>query len=85
MTGPRTGRPPGSKRDATGLTPREKEVVRLIAQGLTSKAISVALGIGIRTVTNTISSAYRGTNTWSRPELVLHAVKSGVVDLEQAA
>lgn len=36
--------------EAEGLSPREREVLALVAQGLTSAAIAERLGIGVRTV-----------------------------------
>ncbi|NWF79158.1 MAG: response regulator transcription factor [Chloroflexi bacterium] len=42
------GQDPGM--EAEGLSPREREVLALVAEGLTSAAIAERLGIGVRTV-----------------------------------
>lgn len=59
--------PPG------GLTPRETEVLRLVAAGHTNPEIAEKLVISIRTVETHRSAIHRKLNTTSRAELVAFA------------
>jgi DNA-binding CsgD family transcriptional regulator len=54
----------------TGLTPRQEQVVRLAAVGLSSKEIARRLGIAKRTVDGYFSEARRRTGAKTRIELV---------------
>jgi len=40
----------GSKKDTPALTPRQKQILRLIAEGLTNREIAHHFGISVRTV-----------------------------------
>ncbi|MEJ2867372.1 LuxR C-terminal-related transcriptional regulator [Actinomycetospora sp. OC33-EN08] len=51
------------------LTPREREVARLAARGLTSRAIAEGLTLSVRTVDNTLSSVYAKLHVAGRREL----------------
>ncbi|MEK6527188.1 MAG: LuxR C-terminal-related transcriptional regulator [Nitrospirota bacterium] len=46
----RRGRPAGRAHVRPTLTPRQKEILRLVAQGLTNREIADHLGISVRTV-----------------------------------
>lgn len=58
---------------AEGVTDREADVLRLIAQGRTTKEIAAQLGVSPRTVEKHVESLLRKTGTHTRVELVLHA------------
>lgn len=64
------------------LTPREIEVLRLAAQGLTNRAIGRALGISDRTVQGHLANIYGKLNVASRTEAVTEALKRGWIVLE---
>ena len=72
----------GSASDATealsALTPREVEVLRLIARGLDNTAIAQELVLTKRTVQNHISNIYGKLNVASRTEAVLLAIRNGL-------
>jgi DNA-binding NarL/FixJ family response regulator len=51
------------------LSPREREVVGLLLQGLANKEIAQRLGIGEQTVKNALSGAYQRLGVTSRGEL----------------
>ncbi|OZB83222.1 MAG: hypothetical protein B7X41_15600 [Microbacterium sp. 14-71-5] len=54
---------------ATPLTPREREVVRLVASGHSSAAIAKALFLSVRTVDTHIGRAMRKAGVRSRRDL----------------
>jgi two-component system, NarL family, response regulator NreC len=68
--------PPG------GLTPRESEVLTLIAQGHTNPEIAERLVVSVRTVETHRSAIYRKVGTSNRAELVHYAREHGLVDSE---
>ena len=72
----------GSASDATealsALTPREVEVLRLIARGLDNTAIAQELVLTKRTVQNHISNIYGKLNVASRTEAALLAIRRGL-------
>ncbi len=53
-----------------GLSPREREVVHLLVQGLTTLAIADTMSISTHTVRDHIKHLYRKTGTRSRSELL---------------
>ena len=52
------------------LSPREQEVVTLLAEGLTTVAMAERLGISPHTVRDHLKNLYRKTGTNSRSELL---------------
>ncbi|MBB2986045.1 helix-turn-helix transcriptional regulator [Terracoccus luteus] len=60
-----------------GLTPREGEVVSLIAQGLSNLAIAELTHLSINSVKSYIRTAYRKMEVESRSQAVLWAVQRG--------
>ena len=67
------------------LTPRELEVLRLLAQGLDNAAIARALVVTKRTVQNHVSNIYGKLNLTSRTEAVLYAIRHGLAQVSPAA
>ena len=63
---------------APRLTVREQEVVRLVARGLSNKAIARQLGISPRTVEGHLNHVFEKLGTASRTELVHYALASSV-------
>lgn len=59
------------------LTPRELEVLRLLAEGLDNEAIAQRLTLTKRTVQNHISIIYDKLGVTSRTEALLYAVQHG--------
>ncbi len=66
------------------LSVREREVLRFIAEGLSSKEIGERLGISVRTVENHRASITRRTGLRSIAQLTLHAVRLGLVEVPAA-
>lgn len=68
--------------DETGqLTISELEIVRLIAEGLTTKEIAARKYISFHTVITHRKNIFRKLNVSSVSELIMHAVKSGWINL----
>ena len=61
------------------LSPREREVVRLLAEGLDRRAIAMHLGIGERTVKAHQEAAMLKTGARSVADLVRYALRNGIV------
>lgn len=61
------------------LTDRELEVLGLVAQGYTNKAIGVQLGISDRTVQGHLAKVFGKLQASSRTEAVMRAVSSGLL------
>jgi len=61
-----------------GLTPREVEVLRLIAGGSSNRQIAEALGISVNTVDRHISNIYTKIGATNRAEAATYAVRNGL-------
>ena len=62
------------------LTPREREVLTLIARGLANKVIARELSISEKTVKAHVSSILGKLGVTDRTQAALYAVRSGLVD-----
>jgi two-component system, NarL family, response regulator NreC len=63
----------------SGLTPREAEVLSLIAQGYTNPEIAERLVVSVRTVETHRSAIHRKVGTTNRAELVRYAREHGLL------
>ncbi|MBH0780246.1 response regulator transcription factor [Nocardia bovistercoris] len=63
---------------AAALTPREREVVRLVGSGATNQEIAVALHLGITTVKSYLATAMTKTGARNRVLLAVYAVRNGL-------
>ncbi|AVZ38604.1 MULTISPECIES: response regulator transcription factor [unclassified Dietzia] len=61
-----------------GLTPRESEMLALIAQGLSNEEIATVCYLSINTVKTYIREAYRKIGVTTRPQAVAWAMRSGL-------
>jgi DNA-binding NarL/FixJ family response regulator len=68
------GSPPQVAGDA--LTPRETDILRLVAEGLGNKQIARRLGVAVTTVRTHLSSVYEKLRVESRVELALFAAQT---------
>jgi DNA-binding NarL/FixJ family response regulator len=64
------------------LTPRELEVLKLLAQGLSNRAIGEALSISDRTVQAHCTNIFSKMHVASRMDAVLAAIRRGWLSLE---
>lgn len=60
------------------LTPRETEVLRLVAKGLAAKQIATRLGLSHRTVENHVQATLRKLQLANRVELTRYAIAEGL-------
>jgi two-component system response regulator NreC len=67
--------------DPSGLTEREREVLTLIAQGLTNKQVGERLGISPKTVARHRDNITKKLKLSSRAELTRYAIQKGLVGL----
>lgn len=63
------------------LTPREREVVQLLAEGKTTKEVACILGLGFKTADTHRTNIMRKLSLGSFSELVLYAVRNGIVQI----
>ena len=63
------------------LTPREKQILQLIAQGKSNKEIAALLGLSVNTVGVHRANLMEALHLHRTAELVLYAVKKGLVTL----
>ena len=68
--------------DAPKLTPRETEVLRLVARGLTARQIASRLVLSHRTVENHVQNTLRKLQLHNRVELVRYAIEHGIDDAD---
>ena len=67
--------------DNYGLTPREKEVLKLVAEGHTSQEIAKLLCLSKKTVMCHRANIYKKFGTHNRTELVKYAIRHGLVEV----
>ena len=60
------------------LTPREHEVLELVASGLSNRAIAAKLGLSTNTISNHISSIFGKLQVGSRAEAIVRARSAGL-------
>jgi DNA-binding NarL/FixJ family response regulator len=68
------------KNSYDGLTPREREVLKLIAEGHTNQAIADKLVISPSTVQTHRSRTMQRLNLHNRAELIHYAIRKGLLD-----
>lgn len=66
------------QRSADQLTPREREVLALLAEGLTNKVIARRLGIAEKTVKTHLTSVFSAIGVSDRTQAALWASRHGV-------
>lgn len=65
---------------APKLTPRETEVLRLVAKGLTARQVAERLVLSHRTVENHVQNTLSKLQLHNRAQLVRYAVEQGLAD-----
>lgn len=64
-----------------GLTKREMQVLKLIAEGLYNKEIAERLTISEKTVKNHVSNIFRKIEVSDRTQAAVYAIKNGIVEI----
>lgn len=75
------GKSSSRKRDVTGLTPKEKEVLQLIAEGYSSKQIAKSFNLALNTIHVHRNNIMKKLGIHKQAELVRYAIKEGIAQL----
>ncbi len=75
------GKSSSRKRDVTGLTPKEKEVLQLIAEGYSSKQIAKSFNLSLNTIHVHRNNIMKKLGIHKQAELVRYAIKEGIAQL----
>jgi len=70
---------PAAGEATAGLTPREREVLLLIARGRSNKRIALELGVSEKTVKTHVGHVLAKLGVTDRTQAALHAVRSGLL------
>ncbi len=70
----------GSDSNGASLTPREREVLRLIAQGQKNREIADELGIAIKTVETHRTKIMQKLDLHNSAELAAYAIRRGLIE-----
>jgi DNA-binding NarL/FixJ family response regulator len=62
------------------LTSREREILQLLAEGRSNKDVATVLDLSLYTVETHRSNILQKLNLHSIPELILYAVRKGIVN-----
>lgn len=62
------------------ITDREKELIKLIAEGWIDVEITEKLNISTSTVRNWLDKLYIKTDSFNRPQLIYWACKNGILN-----
>lgn len=65
---------------ASRLTPRQREIVQLLAEGKSSKEVAVALGLSVKTAETHRANIMRRLNCHSVSELVRYAIRNNIIE-----
>jgi DNA-binding NarL/FixJ family response regulator len=69
----------GGSRDVPELTHREMEVLELVAEGLSNRAVAEQLGMSTRTAQKHVENLFKKLQVHDRTELVTHAFRRGLL------
>jgi DNA-binding NarL/FixJ family response regulator len=72
---------PEAETEDYGLTAREKEVLKLVAEGRTSREIAELLYVSNKTVMSHRANIYKKLGTHNRTELVKYAIRRGLIEV----
>ncbi|MFA9400204.1 MAG: response regulator [Acidobacteriota bacterium] len=68
------------EQDKSGLTPREEEIVKLVAEANTTREIAAMLHLSEKTVENHRANAMKKLGMRDRVELVRFAIRQGLIE-----
>jgi DNA-binding NarL/FixJ family response regulator len=75
---------PSEERDGRNspsrLTPRQREIIQLLAEGKSSKEVAVALGLSVKTAETHRANIMRRLDCHSVSELVRYAVRNNIIE-----
>jgi len=61
------------------LTPREREIVQLLAEGKSSKEVASVLGLSVKTAETHRSNIMRKLDLHSVSDVVLYAIRNNII------
>jgi DNA-binding CsgD family transcriptional regulator len=64
------------------VTPRERQILQLLAEGLTMRQVARRLEISPRTVETHVAKLYRKLDVRTRVQAIARAASIGLIDLE---
>ncbi len=70
----------GVKPDSHALTPREREIIQLLAEGKSNKEVATTLGISVHTAETHRTNIMRKLEVHSVSELVRYAIRQNIVN-----
>jgi DNA-binding NarL/FixJ family response regulator len=70
----------GERMPATVLTAREDEVIKLIAEGMSSREIAAALTISVKTVDRHRENILGKLGMRDRTQLTRYAIRAGLIE-----
>jgi DNA-binding NarL/FixJ family response regulator len=71
---------PTTDAPASRLTPRQREIVQLLAEGKSSKEVAVALGLSVKTAETHRANIMRRLECHSVSELVRYAIRNKIIE-----
>lgn len=74
----RSGAPEEAAPDIMALTPRQREIARLVVAGLTARGVAERLGLSHRTVRSHLEAIHARLDVHSRAELAALLVREGI-------
>jgi DNA-binding NarL/FixJ family response regulator len=80
LTGYLGGKPLKGETSGGRLTPREREIVQLLAEGLTNKEVATTLHISVKTAETHRTNIMRKLDLHSVSELVRYAVRNHIIE-----
>jgi two-component system response regulator NreC len=72
-----------SRTSSSGLTPRERQVLALLAEGKTTRQISVLLQLSEKTIVSHRQQVMSKLNIHKITELVKYAIREGMISIDQ--
>ncbi len=66
----------------SGLTEREEDILRLLAQGASNQSIAESLGVSEKTVRNRLSEIFSKLRLNNRTQAALYALREGIATLQ---
>ena len=63
----------------SGVTPREREIIQLLAEGKTNKEVAAALGVSVKTIESHRANIMRKLHLPSLSDLVRYAIRNKIV------
>ena len=71
----------GAAEEAPPLTPRETEILALVGEGMSNKAVARRLGISVHTVKFHLEALFAKLDATSRAEAVAKGLRGGILEI----